>query len=245
MAFNIDNEEFARKLNEIDDPITNYQSSNTNSDLNNLIINYLATEGYASTAAKFAEEAQLKTPVAFKSIKARFSIRDCILSGNIVGAIERITDLEPELLEKQPSLHFTLLRLQLIELIKKANEDDKYLKQALDFASEVLAPRIPEDNPSNSFLQSLEYTISLLCFPKDTLESIPELKKLLHPSLRLEVASQVNKAIIEYQGINPRSKIWDIIEIYHWSQQELKDLFEFEFPDIGADLAVPNILSSS
>ena len=69
---------------------------------------------------------------------------------------------------------------------------------ALNFASSQLAPRAATNT---DFLKDLELTMSLLIFlPAPPGELQKELKELLEPSLRRNVASKVNEAILTSMG---------------------------------------------
>ncbi len=65
------------------------------SDINNLIMDYLITEGYPSAARKFAAEANIQPKADFDSINERVEIRDSIHRGDLQTAIEKINELNP------------------------------------------------------------------------------------------------------------------------------------------------------
>jgi hypothetical protein len=52
------------------------------------------------------------------SIADRMEIRSAIQNGDVDKAMERVNDLNPELLETNPSLYFHLQQQRLIELIR-------------------------------------------------------------------------------------------------------------------------------
>lgn len=83
-------------------------------------------------------------------------IRRAVQSGDVETAIEKVNDLDPEILEEHSELLFHLQQQRLIELIRNGAVDE-----ALEFAQEQLAPQ-GEDNPA--FLQELERTVALLVF---------------------------------------------------------------------------------
>jgi len=72
---------------------------------------------------------------------------------------------------------------------------DGDITPALEFATSQLAPRAPT-NPQ--FLEDLERTLALLIFPSENLA--PSLASLLHPDLRMDIATRVNEAILQSQG---------------------------------------------
>jgi glucose-induced degradation protein 8 len=68
----------------------------TCSDINNLIMDYLITEGYPSAAQKFAIEANIPPNTDFESINERVEIRNSIHRGDLQTAIEKINELNPQ-----------------------------------------------------------------------------------------------------------------------------------------------------
>ena len=96
------------------------------------------------------------------------------------------------MLDSHPALHFSLLRLQLIELIRSASTQGTSIFPALSFATQQLAPR-GAANPS--FLSDLEKTMALLAFPLDALSD--PLRQLIDPELRRSVAKRVNDALLD------------------------------------------------
>lgn len=95
-------------------------------------------------------------------------------------------------MDNHPALHFSLLRLQLIELIRSASTQGTSILPALSFATQQLAPR-GAANPS--FLTDLEKTMALLAFPLDALSD--PLRQLIDPELRRSVAKRVNDALLD------------------------------------------------
>jgi len=67
-----------------------------NRDINNLIMDYLISEGYPSAAKRFAFEANIQPQVDSESITERVEIRNLIYAGDIQSAIEKINDLNPQ-----------------------------------------------------------------------------------------------------------------------------------------------------
>jgi len=194
------------------------------SDINALIFDYLMTEGYPSAAAKFSKEANLRPQPEEESLIARRQIIQSIHSGKIQEAIEALNDLEPQVLDNNPSLHFALLRLQLVELIRTCNATPGGdITPALAFATTQLAPRAPTNK---EFMEDLERTMALLVFPFETLE--PPLAALLQPTLRRQVADRVNKAILSLQNIRRDAAIRGLVRLRAWAEdtarQSKKDL---------------------
>eukprot|EP00854_Cymbomonas_tetramitiformis_P001273 gene1273-1858_t len=68
------------------------------------------------------------------------AIRKAVQSGQVEDAIEKVNDLNPEILEDRAQLFFHLQQQRLIELIRAGN-----VEEALEFAQEYLAPRGEEN----------------------------------------------------------------------------------------------------
>ncbi|KAL2853448.1 CTLH/CRA C-terminal to lish motif domain-containing protein [Aspergillus pseudoustus] len=187
-------------------------------DMNRLVMDYLVTNGYPAAAQKFAHEANIQT-VDAEAIQERVEIRTAIYSGNIQSAIEKINELNPQILDENPSLHFALLRLQLVELIRSCTlNPDGDITPALEFATSQLAPRAPT-NPQ--FLEDLEKTLALLIFPKETLT--PSLAPLLHSDLRRDICAKVNAAILQNQGARTEALLCDFARLYAWAEQKARE----------------------
>lgn len=188
------------------------------SDINALILDYLTMEGYPNAAANFSKEANLQPQQETEFVRARQEIQNAIHGGNIQVAIEALNELDPEILDEDKSLHFSLLRLQLVELIRACSTTGGDITPALKFATEQLGPRAPT-NPK--FLEDLERTMALLLFPADSLE--PRLAALLHPDLRREVADNVNRAILERRSQRREAAIRQLVRMRVWAENAARE----------------------
>ncbi|KAG5304730.1 CTLH domain-containing protein [Histoplasma capsulatum var. duboisii H88] len=188
-------------------------------DINFLVMDYLVANGYPSAAQKFAIEANIQPKPDVESIQERVDIRNAIHSGDIQSAIEKLNELNPQILDNNPSLHFALLRLQLVELIRTSTSTPNGdITPALDFATSHLAPRAPT-NPQ--FLEDLERTLSLLIFPSDNLA--PSLAALLDPELRKSIANRVNEAILQSQGARREARLRNLVKLRSWAEQKARE----------------------
>lgn len=71
--------------------------------MNLLVMNYLITKGYPCTVKNFAAEANIKLDGTADSIDERVEIRDAIHSGDIQSAIEKINELDPQVISSRPT----------------------------------------------------------------------------------------------------------------------------------------------
>lgn len=153
----------------------------------------------------------------FSEIRQRQEIKSLVQNGMVEQAIEKINDVDPELLDTDPGLHFSLLRLQLIELIRQSRVNDN-IQPALEFASSQLAARAAT---KPSFLVDLEQTMALLCFPSESL--VPQLKELLDVKMRRHVADKVNEALLARSGTNGKANIIYILRLMLFAQRRLAE----------------------
>ncbi|KAK1989269.1 ran binding protein in the microtubule-organising centre [Colletotrichum cereale] len=196
---------FERRVQDVQSP---------KSDINALILDYLTMEGYPNAAAKFSKEANLQPHQINETIKVRQQIQKSIHTGSIQSAIEALNDFDSEILDHDPTLHFALLRLQLVELIRSCtNTPGGDITPALTFATNHLGPRAPTDS---RFLKDLEETMALLIFPHNDLE--PQLAAILHPDLRRDVADDVNKAILQRQSERREAAIRQLVKMRAWAE---------------------------
>ncbi len=136
------------------------------------------------------------------------------------------------MLDTNPELHFSLLRLQLVELIRQCNSGD--ITPALDFATKKLAPRAATNR---DFLNDLEQTMALLIFPHDSLQ--PELAALLSSDLRRMTATKVNEAVLLRQNQRREAAIRQLMRMRAWAEtsarRNKKDLPESIELGLNAD----------
>lgn len=161
-----------------------------------------------------------KIESGFATIRQRQEIKHLILNGDISQAIKQISQYYPMILDLNNLLHFKLLRLNLVEMIRNhkfntksskssiddsmdADQDEReFLATILNFVRENLINKV-----FNLFklLKELEITMSLLCFKFDpTIENLQdqtdlpvELRKLFDLSLRYQCYRLVNNAILK------------------------------------------------
>ncbi|KAI1452769.1 CTLH/CRA C-terminal to lish motif domain-containing protein [Annulohypoxylon moriforme] len=214
---------FTRQVEEVKTP---------KSDINALILDYLTVAGYPNAAAKFSTEANLSPQQPSADILARQQIQTFIHKGEIESAIHALNDLNPSILDEDEPLHFALLRLQLVELIRKSRPGGD-IGPALEFAQTQLGPKAPR---TPQFLEDLEKTMSLLVFDHDNLD--PSLAALLQPGLRREVADKVNKAILHSQKQRRDAAIRHLVQMRAWSEEVVRKEGKHDLParaDLGLD----------
>ncbi|XP_026448327.1 protein GID8 homolog [Papaver somniferum] len=199
----ITREEWEKKLNEV---------KIRKEDMNKLVMNYLVTEGYVEAAERFKMESGTEPLVDLASITERMAVKKALHCGDIEDAIEKVNDLNPEILDTNPQLFFLLQQQKLIELIRNGKTEE-----ALEFAQEELAPRGEENQ---SFLEELEKTVSLLAF--ENAADCP-VGGLLDISQRLKTANEVNAAILTSQNHEKDPKLPSLLKMLVWAQSQLDE----------------------
>ena len=123
---------------------------------NEIVMNYLVTEGFKESAEKFRDETGILNNVELSGMDSRIKIQEAIQAGKVPEAISMVNQLHPELLDDDRNLFFHLQQQQLIELIREGKVED-----ALTFATEKLAERGAK---SGFVLEELERILALLAF---------------------------------------------------------------------------------
>jgi len=122
-----------------------------------------------------------------------------------------------QILDKNPKLHFSLLRLQLIELIRQCNGGD--ITPALEFATNKVGPRA---SINEEFRKDLERAMSLLIFDHDSPTLRPELKALLSADLRRSTATRVNEAVLARQDQRKEAAIRTLVRMREWAESSAR-----------------------
>lgn len=199
----ITREEWEKKLNEV---------KIRKEDMNKLVMNFLVTEGYVDVAEKFKMESGTEPDIDLTTITDRMAVKKAVQCGNVEDAIEKVNDLNPEILDTNPQLFFHLQQQRLIELIRNGK-----IEEALEFAQEELAPRGEENH---SFLEELEKTVALLAFEDVSKCPVGDLLDISH---RLKTANEVNAAILTSQSHEKDPKLPNLLKMLIWAQNQLDE----------------------
>eukprot|EP00271_Cylindrocystis_brebissonii_P008236 TRINITY_DN22263_c0_g1_i1.p1 TRINITY_DN22263_c0_g1~~TRINITY_DN22263_c0_g1_i1.p1 ORF type:complete len:250 (+),score=56.13 TRINITY_DN22263_c0_g1_i1:298-1047(+) len=185
-------------------------------DMNKLVMNFLVTEGYVDAAQRFQAESGTPPEIDLGTITERMAVRTAVQCGNVEDAIDKVNDLNPEILDTNPQLFFHLQQQRLIELIRSGK-----VEEALDFAQEELAPRGEENH---SLLEELEQTVALLAFDAANAQSgnCP-VGLLLDPAHRQKTASELNAAILTSQSHEKEPKLPSLLKMLLWVQDKLDE----------------------
>ncbi|XP_066993560.1 glucose-induced degradation protein 8 homolog [Anabrus simplex] len=189
--------------------------------MNELIMNYLVTEGFKEAAEKFQQESGVTPSMELDSLDDRIRIRHAIQNGRIQEATALVNQLHPELLDNDRYLYFHLQQLHLIELIRAGR-----IEEALHFAQEQLS-EAGESDPN--VLSELERTLALLAFEEPHKSPFSD---LLHPTHREKVASELNAAILKMENRESTTpKLANLLKLILWMQEEL-DKKKVKYPKL-------------
>ncbi|KAI8472538.1 MAG: CTLH/CRA C-terminal to lish motif domain-containing protein [Monoraphidium minutum] len=192
------------------------QVSVSKDDMNRLVMDFLVTEGYVDAARAFQGESGAPPGVDLGDIAGRMEIRAAVQGGRVEDAIDRVNDLDPEILEEQQGLLFHLQQQRLIEMIRDGRTAD-----ALDFAREYLAPA-GEENPE--FLDELERTVALLAFDDPRASPVGD---LMDAAQRQKTASELNAAILSSQCHETEPRLALLLKALLWAQARLEERAAF------------------
>jgi hypothetical protein len=220
---------------------------NTRDEANQLVLEYLMVSGFREAAEEFAQEAGLKIDVG--SMADREEARNLILSGDILGCIRLLDNMDKNILENDPSLFFDLLRQQFVELLLLGGEGGGGTA-ALKFAQERLLPQVLRDP---GLLRSVERLMGLVAFatpsvlqlmlsasPSSSTFSSPSLSsstataaaKPLPPQVsflqealdgqrRMDLATRVNNAMLTSGGLSCQPELPGVLRHVKHLQQQL------------------------
>lgn len=90
--------------------------------IHDLVVDYLVCCGYKEAAETLCADANIKNkdiiPHA-NTLEQRNNIRTAIVNGELQESVNQIEAVAPTLLKMNSTLHFKLLRQQLVELIRE------------------------------------------------------------------------------------------------------------------------------
>jgi glucose-induced degradation protein 8 len=141
-----------------------------------------------------------------------------------------------QLLESNPKLHFAMLRLHLIELIRtRVEKDAKEMMPAVHFSSRNLAP-LASQHPE--FIEDLNIAMALMIYPPDKRPA--KVAALLEPSLRQSIAEEVNKTIRGSTGGRDVELIRMLLRARAWGEQQVRAAGKDLPADLGIGLDPPS-----
>ncbi|KAG5192148.1 hypothetical protein JKP88DRAFT_352075 [Tribonema minus] len=156
--------------------------------LNDLVMQYLVTNGHEEAAEHFSRESGTDPPVDLRSVDGRMRVLSAVMGGQSSQAMALLNGAFPLLLEGRPALVFALKRQHVIELIERGDAD-----AALDYATDELAPLARDDE---GLLAQLEQALMRLALGADAHVALigPPLTEL-----RRALVKQLNVAMLDHQ----------------------------------------------
>lgn len=174
----------------------------TASQLNALVLDYLIVRGHKEVAETLMDEAMIRDEVDLVGAGMRRDISQAIIEGRFSQALELVAEYDPLYFLVKPDDLFEIQRLQLVEMIRRVNLDENVeeVLPLVNFAREQLLPLVEEqkdDRAREQLLDRLNTVMSLICYPES---KVAEAAELLNPCRRSDLASQINKQLLQRQG---------------------------------------------
>ncbi|KAF8024201.1 hypothetical protein BT93_F1408 [Corymbia citriodora subsp. variegata] len=154
-------------------------------DIHNVVLSYLVHNCFNETVESLTTCTGMKQPDGcLEDMEKRKRIFHFALEGNALRAIDLTEELAPDLLKKNLDLHFDLLTLHFVKLVRSSS-----CTEALEFAQSKLAPF------GNEYVKKLEDFMALLAYVD------PEKSPMFHLvslDYRQSVADSLNRAILAH-----------------------------------------------
>lgn len=183
-------------------------------DLLYFVLNYFTVMGYNESALRLAEECGAIPELPLFILELRERVTAAILEDRLDDAVNYIQKTEPQILNKNPDIHFKLRQEQLLRLIEE--KDDR---KALTFAQTYLAPCVKE-HPH--LLPQLEDAMTRLAFPD--METTEKKETPLAESgtdTASSVAKEVDDAVLDYFSVAKDSALECAVKSLIWTQHQL------------------------
>ena len=200
-----------------------------------LVLSYLIHCGYKGAANAFLKETnnnqtspsdQLEIEESFKIAQNRRSVLEAIKHGNMIELGKILRNNFPSFLMENISVAFKLECLNFIELIRSAesNETEK-LNEIIENGRRLTGQFPPDVIESNSKL--LQDTLALLAYAHPSQSPVAY---LLQKSFKIELAEEIDLALLAHEGRSPLSPLHQILR---QSQVVMDELQYMEDPEIS------------
>lgn len=178
-------------------------------DMNKLIMNFLITntDDFVEAAKKFMMESGTEPDLDFGEASDQVFAQKAVQDGNVLEAIQKVNDMNPEILKTNPKLFFHLQQQRVIELIREGN-----LEEALEISNKELAPSGEENR------EELERTLLLLAFDNPSDCPVQDLYSLSH---RKKTATELNAAFLKSRRLENDPKLVHVLKLLVWAQNKL------------------------
>ncbi|XP_076954736.1 uncharacterized protein LOC143629314 [Bidens hawaiensis] len=170
-------------------------------DSHNIILSYLIHGCFKDTVESLVTSTGLKVSAAqLEDMEKRKRILHLALNGNVLGAIQLIEQMSPDLLENDKGLLFDLLSLRFVELISS-----KKCTEALEFAQAKLTPF----GKMQKYVEKLEDIMALLAYEEPEKSPVFHLLSLEY---KQQIADNLNRAILAHASKPSYSELERIIQ---------------------------------
>ncbi|XP_078171358.1 lisH and RanBPM domains containing protein [Carex rostrata] len=178
------------------DPKQYQQVNLCDDDVRNIVWSYLVHNCYKETANAFLSTAGIKnSSEPMLDMDTRKLILQHVQEGKVLDAIEMTEQLAPKLLESNMDLHFDLLTLHFIDLIRT-----RKCGEALEFGQKKLIGF----GKVQKYIEKMEDVMALMAYEDP--EKSP-MFHLLSLEYRQSVADGLNQAILEHSNMPAHSEL--------------------------------------
>ncbi|KAK1263476.1 hypothetical protein QJS04_geneDACA009517 [Acorus gramineus] len=196
------------------DPRQYEHVSISDGDVRKVVLSYLVHNCFNETAEAFIACTGMKKPLDYPvEMEKRKLIFRFALEGNALKAIELTKELAPNLLEENKDLHFDLLSLHFVDLVRS-----RKCTEALEFAQNQLTPF----GKVQKYVGKLEDFMALLAYEEP--EKSP-MFHLLSLDFRQNVADGINRAILAHSNLPCYSSMERLVQqttvVRQYLEQEL------------------------
>ncbi|KAM7517222.1 hypothetical protein LguiA_006805 [Lonicera macranthoides] len=170
-------------------------------EIHNIVLSYLVHNCFKDTVESFIACTGIKQSAdRLEGMEKRKRIFHFALEGNALKAIELTEQLAPDLLDTNKDLHFDLLSLHFVELVRS-----RKCTEALEFAQNKLTPF----GKVQKYVEKLEDFMALLAYEEP--EKSP-MFRLLGLEYRQHVVDSLNRAILAHANLPSYSAVERLIQ---------------------------------
>lgn len=161
---------------------------------------------------------------ALRTVHQRNAIRENVVRGDIPKALQLLTQWFPRLLDLLEELHFELLRMNVVEMIRthtagNDSQEQEFLGEVLGYVQEHMLEMVQH---LDHLFSKLELTMALLCFGEAGSRPEP-LERLFDVLVRDTLACDVNQAVLALCGDGVVGRLEGVVKLHEWSEVKVRE----------------------
>ena len=196
-------------------------------------MDFLIIEGEEMAARTFVKESGMIPKINLNTIKLRQDIRQSIIDGNCISAINQINILNGNILKSSDACSDLLFKLNKQQVIEKIRGGE--INGALEYVQQEIGPMV-RNKPE--FMEEMEEVLLLVAF--DTLNVAPKAcQHLMNLTERYRLAYEANliilhhleQSIIDQISIVEKERIWVEHKLRDWGATGIP---QFDYTEINS-----------